>query len=70
MDLLKFKKNKLHINNIKLENILKKRQTPFYLYSLNQIRKNIKQIKSSFKKFDPMICYAIKANSNLSILKE
>ncbi len=70
MDLLKFKKNKLHINNIKLEYILKKRQTPFYLYSLNQIRKNIKQIKSSFKKFDPLICYAIKANSNLSILKE
>ena len=70
MHLLKFKKNKLHINNIKLEHILKKRQTPFYLYSLNQIRQNIKHIKSSFKKFDPLICYAIKANSNLSILKE
>ena len=70
MDLLKFKKNKLHIDNIKLEHILKKRQTPFYLYSLNQIRQNIKHIKSSFKKFDPLICYAIKANSNLSILKE
>ena len=70
MDLLKFKKNRLHLNNIKLENILKKRQTPFYLYSLNQIRQNIKLIKSSFKNFDPLICFAIKANSNLSILKE
>jgi len=44
MDLLKFKKNKLHINNIKLEHILKKKQTPFYLYSFNQIRQNIKYI--------------------------
>ena len=70
MDLLKLKKNKLHINNIKLENILKKRQTPFYLYSLNQIRQNVKHIKSSFKNFSPLICYAVKANSNLSILKE
>ncbi len=70
MDLLKFKNNKLYINNIKLEHILKKRRTPFYLYSLNQIRQNIKYIKSSFKKFDPLICFAIKANSNLSIIKE
>ena len=70
MDLLKLKKNKLHINNIKLEKILKKRQTPFYLYSLNQIRQNVKYINSSFKNFSPLICYAVKANSNLSILKE
>ena len=70
MDLLKLKKNKLHINNIKLEKILKKRKTPFYLYSLNQIRQNVKHINSSFKNFSPLICYAVKANSNLSILKE
>ena len=70
MDLLKLKKNKLHINNIKLEKILKKRKTPFYLYSLNQIRQNVKYINSSFKNFSPLICYAVKANSNLSILKE
>ena len=70
MDLLKLKNNKLHINNIKLEKILKKRKTPFYLYSLNQIRQNVKHINSSFKNFSPLICYAVKANSNLSILKE
>ena len=70
MDSLKLKKNKLHINNIKLEKILKKRKTPFYLYSLNQIRQNVKHINSSFKNFSPLICYAVKANSNLSILKE
>ena len=70
MDLLKLKNNKLHINNIKLEKILKKRKTPFYLYSLNQIRQNVKYINSSFKNFSPLICYAVKANSNLSILKE
>ena len=70
MDLLKLKKKKLHINNIKLERILKKRKTPFYLYSLNQIRQNVKHINSSFKNFSPLICYAVKANSNLSILKE
>ena len=70
MDLLKFKTKKLYLNNIKLENILKKKETPFYIYSFDQIKQNIKQIKSSFRNFKPLICYAIKANSNLSILKE
>ena len=70
MDLIKFKNSKLYLNNIKLEDILEKRKTPFYLYSLNQMRQNVKYIKSSFKNFNPLICYAIKANSNLSILKE
>ncbi len=70
MDLLKFKTKKLYLNNVKLENIIKKKETPFYLYSLDQIKKNIRQIKSSFRNFKPLICYAIKANSNLSILKE
>ena len=70
MDLLKFKTKKLYLNNIKLKNILKKKETPFYIYSFDQIKQNIKQIKSSFRNFKPLICYAIKANSNLSILKE
>ena len=70
MDLLKFKNKKLYIDNFRLESILKKKETPFYLYSLDQIKKNIRQVKLSFKNFKPLICYAIKANSNLSILKE
>ena len=70
MDFLKFKNKKLYINNIDLKKIVKKRQTPFYLYSLDQIRKNISLVRSSFKNFNPLICYAIKANSNLDVLKE
>ena len=70
MDLLKFKTKKLYLNNIKLENIIKKKETPFYIYSFDQIRQNIRKIKASFRNFKPLICYAIKANSNLSILKE
>ncbi len=70
MDLLKFKNKSLYLYNTRIENIVHQRETPFYLYSVNQIKKNIKQIKSSFKNFKPLVCFAIKANSNLSILKE
>jgi diaminopimelate decarboxylase len=34
------------------------------------IRENIKKLKIQFKNFNPLICYAVKANSNLNILKE
>ncbi len=70
MDLLKFKNKALYLHDTRIENIVNQKETPFYLYSLDQIKKNIKLIKSSFKNFEPLVCFAIKANSNLSILKE
>ena len=70
MDFLKTKKNKLFINNLDLKKITVKRETPFYLYSLNQIRTNISKIISSFQKVSPLICFAIKANSNIQLIKE
>ena len=70
MDFLKTKKNKLFINNLDLKKITVKRETPFYLYSLDQIRTNISKIISSFQKVSPLICFAIKANSNIQLIKE
>ncbi len=70
MDFLKTKNRKLFINNLELKRVSKKKQTPFYVYSIDQIKKNIKLIRSSFKKSNPLICFAIKANSNIQIIKE
>ncbi|MDU7692911.1 MAG: diaminopimelate decarboxylase [Helicobacter sp.] len=48
-------------------NIAKEYKTPFYLYDLDRIRDNFLSYSEAFK--DAIICYALKANSNLSILK-
>ncbi len=65
-----YKNNKLVINDFNISNITKKYKTPIYCYSLNRIQENIRNLKNNFKKFNPLICYAVKANSNLGILKE
>ena len=65
-----YKKNKLTIDRLDIGNIAKKFKTPIYCYSLKTIETNIQNIKSHFKSISPLICYAVKANSNLGILKE
>tara|TARA_B100001093_G_scaffold397227_1_gene384480 strand:- start:1273 stop:2487 length:1215 start_codon:yes stop_codon:yes gene_type:complete len=65
-----YKKNKLTIDGFDVSFLGKKYKTPIYCYSLNKIKNNIKNLKRSFQKINPLICYAVKANSNLSILKE
>ena len=41
-----------------------------YCYSLNKIEENIKNFKNYFKNINPLICFAVKANSNKALLKE
>jgi len=42
MDYLKIKNKRLFINSLDLKKISKKKQTPFYIYSIDQIKKNVK----------------------------
>ena len=65
-----YKKNKLTLDRIDISSITKKYKTPIYCYSLKKIEENIQNLKNHFKKINPLICYAVKANSNLDILKE
>jgi diaminopimelate decarboxylase len=43
--------------------------TPLYIYSQNAILSTIDALKTAFAEVDPLICYSVKANSNLGILK-
>ena len=63
-----YKKNKLKIDGFNISYLAKKYKTPIYCYSLKKIKDNIESLKRNFKKINPLICYAVKANTNLSIL--
>ena len=67
---MKYIKNSFSIEKVKAENLAKKFGTPIYCYSYKKLRENIKNFKESFKSFSPLICFAIKANSNINIIKE
>ena len=67
---MKYKKNNLIIDNLKVETLAKKYSTPLYCYSLKKIRENIINFKENFKDISPLTCFAVKANPNKVLLKE
>ena len=69
MQNLRYVGKNLFIEKLSIKNILKKQKTPFYIYSENQIITNFLKFKNTFKKTNPLICFAAKSNSNLSILR-
>ncbi len=69
---LQYKKNKLTFDGLLLEKIAKKHATPFYLYSKKTLDFYYKTFFGSAKKHkipNPLVCYAVKANANMDILK-
>ena len=65
-----YKKDKLIIDGFDISSLVKKYKTPIYCYFLKRIKDNVQNFKNHFKNINPLICYAVKANSNLGILKE
>tara|TARA_B100002051_G_scaffold145831_1_gene138118 strand:- start:3731 stop:4945 length:1215 start_codon:yes stop_codon:yes gene_type:complete len=65
-----YSKNKLLIDKIAVEKIVKQFGTPAYCYSYNQLKENILKFQKNFKKINPIICFAVKANNNTTILRE
>jgi diaminopimelate decarboxylase len=59
----------LHCENVSLVSLAKKYGTPLYVYSAGQILNRYRLFSNAFGHRDHLICYSVKANSNLSILK-
>ena len=68
MDHIKRTDGELFIDGVSLTEIAEEYGTPSYVYSASLIKQNLKEYTSSVRKEDK-ICYAVKSNSNLSILK-
>ena len=69
MHYFEYKLNDFYCENVRVSDLAKKVGTPFYLYSARTIVEHFMKIKEALKKIDPLICYSVKANSNISILK-
>ncbi len=65
----KFKNNELYCENVKAASVARAVGTPFYLYSTHTIVDHFTKIKNAFAPVNPLICFAMKANDNLSIVK-
>ena len=67
---MKFINNKLKIEGAIIEKIAKKYDTPTYCYSYKKIKENINNFKKNFRSLSPLICFAIKSNTNINLIKE
>ena len=65
----KFKNGELHCEEVKVRDVAAKVGTPFYLYSHNTVRDHFTKIQKAFAPVKPLICFAMKSNDNLAVLK-
>ena len=67
---MKYINKSLFIEKTKIQDIAKKFGTPIYCYSYWQLKENINNFKKNFKSFSPLVCFAIKSNTNINLIKE
>jgi len=64
-----YQKGSLHCEGVDLQTIAQQQGTPTYVYSSETIRNNYQRLDSALSELDHGIEYAVKANSNLSVLR-
>ena len=59
----------LHCDAAPLARLAEEYGTPLYVYSASQLRENYRRLAAAFAPLNPLICYAMKANFNLALLR-
>jgi len=63
-----YRNGELFVEEVSLQRIAEKFGTPCYVYSQSVLTNAYRQFDAAFEKRDHLICYAVKANSNIAIL--
>ena len=67
---MKYINKNLLIEKVEVQHIAKKFGTPTYCYSYKRLKENVSNFKKNFNNFLPLICFAVKSNTNVSLIKE
>lgn len=59
----------LYCENIRFTDLANQFGTPLYVYSQQALNQAFTDYQTAFAALNPLICYAVKANSNLSIIR-
>lgn len=63
-----YKENELFCEDVPISYIASEVGTPFYLYSLATLKRHFNTFDESSKVLNSIVCYSVKANSNIAIL--
>lgn len=69
MDHFHYKENELYAEEVAIQRIAKAVGTPFYCYSTATLVRHYHVFADGFASVKPLICFAVKANSNIAVLK-
>lgn len=69
MDHFLYKDGVLHAEDVSVADIARSVGTPFYVYSAATLRRHFQVFDEALAGMDHLICYAMKANSNLAVVK-
>jgi diaminopimelate decarboxylase len=61
--------NKLFCEGVAVETLAKKFGTPLYIYSQRTLTNHFQKLDSALAPLDHLVCFAMKANSNLAVLR-
>ncbi|MFH1269500.1 MAG: diaminopimelate decarboxylase [Candidatus Omnitrophota bacterium] len=64
-----YKGNYLYCEDMRVSDLANRFGTPLYVYSYHTLIGHFVKLKTAFRSIEPLICYSVKANSNLAILK-
>lgn len=65
----KYKRDNLYCEDVKIKDLVNRFGTPLYVYSYTTLLDHYWKLKNAFREMKPLICYSVKANSSLCILK-
>ncbi len=68
MNYFTYKEGQLYAEDVPIKKLAARLGTPFYVYSSRTLRRHFRVLKEAFAGAEHLICFAVKALSNLSIL--
>src|SRR5215813_13602518 len=69
MHYFEYRGGELHCEGVPLRRIADEVGTPVYIYSEQTLQRHVRVFDEAFQSVPHLICYAVKANSNINILR-
>lgn len=69
MNAFSYRERTLYVDEIAVADLAARFNTPLYIYSARAIRDRIRAFRDAFADMPALLCYAVKANPNLAVLR-
>ncbi|MDG3007495.1 diaminopimelate decarboxylase [Paludisphaera mucosa] len=69
MDAFQYRENQLFCESVPVARLAEEYGTPLYVYSGSMILDALRTLQAVYAEVDPLVCYSVKANSNLGVLR-